>query len=395
MIEQTQEQVFGLENPTAYFDEKNDEGNVAIAQRRKQNRRKGQTADRPEKFFKAIEASKLIGRSKQWLRDNDPDAPKDSNGHSYWTLTRINEIREKAGTLIKRPEGADPIVLAFSKLKGGVGNTTACAHFAHYCAMMGLKVLAMDIDSQSTLSHVLAGLNPDLHLDEDDVPSHALESEPSEFKDIIRETYFPNVYLAPCNSLLRNLEAELTLQAFGYKEQPVDENGVTIQAYERLAYAIKDIKHMFDVIVIDCPPNLNLLTMNGLFAADGMINVLRPNGPDMASYTMFMGTLANYYEYHPRSLRYFRILVSQYQNNGGCNEVDLSLRQLHGRYVLHNKVAVNAEINRAMGLAHTVFSLYKPESTREAHNKGKEIMSLACGEILNDIRALWEMEAEH
>jgi chromosome partitioning protein len=386
--------VYGLDDPAEYFDRKNDEGNEAIALRRWKNRKNNQVEDRPEKTFKAIEASILIGRSKQWLRDNDPDAPKDDNGHAHWTIGRINELRETAGTRLKRPEGVEPLVLPFCKLKGGVGNTTACAHFAHYLAMHGLKVLAVDLDSQSTLTSTLAGLNPDIHFDDEDVPVHALENEPGEFQDVIRETYFPNVYLAPSNGLLRNLEVELTLQTFGHKPSPVDEDGNPIHANERLAYGLESVKEHFDVILIDCPPNLNVITMNALHAADGMINVLRPNGPDTASYAMFLGSLANYYHYAPRSLRYYRILVSQYQNNGGCNDEDLLLRQTFGHYVLHNKIHVNAEIGRSLGQLHTVYSLYKPVSTREAHKNGKDTMNKACGEMLSDIKAIWDMEAE-
>jgi len=394
MDEQNHATCYGLADPSAYFDQKNDEGNVAVALKRSRDRQAKNIAERKEKTYKAIAASNLIGRSRGWLRENDPDAPKDEHGHGYWTLERINELRHKAGTFQGRPEGAEPIVLALSKLKGGVGNTTTCVHLAHYLALQGLRVLAIDFDAQASLTSILGGMNPDIHLDEDDIIVHPLQHEPGAFHEVIRETYFHNVFLAPANGLLRNLEVELTLQAFGYKPSPKDENGNEIGAYERLSHGLKEYKDYFDVILIDCPPNLNLITGNALNAADGMINVLRPSGPDSASHAMYMGSLANYYSYEGKPLRYFRLLISQYQDNGACNEEDLLLRQLHGPYVLHNKIAVNAEISRAMGNLHSVYSLEKPLSTREAHNNGKKTMDKALGEILGDIRAIWEMETE-
>lgn len=395
-MELREEKQYGLANPSEYFDQKNDEGNVAIAARRAKNRQKNQTVDRPEKTWKAIEAAQMIGMSKGWLRDKDPDVPKNEQGHGIWTLDRINELRVLAGTMqsFERPSGAEPFTFAFSKLKGGVGNTTAAAHFTHYCAMMGLKVLAVDFDPQSTLTCTLGGYNPEIHLEDEDVPVYALENEPGEFVDVIRKTYFPNVYLVPSNGLLRNLEVQLTLQAFDRKGSPCDEDGQPINAYERLSYALEPVKEHFDVIVIDCAPNLNVLTMNALHASDGMINVLRPSGPDTASYSMFLGSLANYYDHYPKPLRYYRILVSQYQNNGGCNTEDMFLRQLFGQAVLQNKTHSNAEIGRALGQLHTIYSLYKPESTREAHKKGKENMNAVMGEIFNDIHAIWKMEVE-
>lgn len=383
----------GLEDPATYFDEKNDEGNAALSARRDENRRKNQKESRPQKTFKAIEASKMIGMSKSWLLKTDPDVPRDAQNHGIWDLERIEWLREVAGTAYKRPEGSEPFIMAWAKLKGGVGNTTAAVHAAHYMAMMGLKILFVDLDPQATATAALGGYNPDLELEEEDLPIHPLLDEPEAFKYCVKETYFHNVFLVPASGMLRNLEVDLQFQSLEAHKFPKDSSGNPVPAHDRLRAALEDIADDFDVIIIDCPPKIDLMTMNALGAANSLINVLKPSGADVASYSMLMGSLATYYDRFPKPLRYFRVLLSQFKEDGGSLKEEAFLKNWVGNYMMMNKIKHNAEISRSIGVLHSVFSLYKPESSRQAYNLGRETMESTLNEMLSDMKAIWAQEA--
>lgn len=213
----------------------------------------------------AKRAAKMIGRSEGWLRDNDPDVPRNEAGHGRWTLARINELRKKAGTLYQRPAGSEPIIMAASKLKGGVGNTTFVCHAAHYFAMQGLKVLVWDLDPQSSATSILAALVPDAHLEDEDLPNSALLEDMSLFPGCIRKTYFHNVHLVPSNSALQDLDLKLA-------SQQQSDSEFQIAPHERVRAALDLVKDNYDIILIDCAPALGMLTLNALMAGNALID---------------------------------------------------------------------------------------------------------------------------
>lgn len=384
----------GLEDPSSHFDKLNDIGSEALSARRDENRRKNQKESRPPKTWKAQDVVKMIGKSKSWLLNNDPDVPRDAQNHGVWDLERIESLREIAGTTYRRPEGSAPFIMAWAKLKGGVGNTTAAAHAAHYFAMMGLKCLFIDLDPQATGTAALGGYNPDIELEEDDLPIHALLNEPESFKYSVKPTYFHNVFLVPASGLLRNLEVDLEFQSLRPDQFPIGENGEPIPTHNRLSAALEDIKDDYDVIIIDCPPKIDKMSMNALGAADTLINVLRPSGADVGSYNQLCGSLAHYYDQLPKPLRYFRVMLSQFKEDGASLKEEKFMKSWVGEYMMLNKIKHNVEISRSIGVLHTVFSLYKPESSRQAYNYGVETMESVFKEMLADMKTIWAEEAE-
>lgn len=385
------EKFYGLGDPAAFFDQKSDEGNEETLKARL-FQRKGKTKREP-RTWGVIQASRMVGRTRAWMSGKHDKASE--SGQGRFTLKRINELREQANTLYRRPEGSQPFVIAFSKLKGGVGNTTACVHFAHYLAMMGLKVLVCDMDYQSSASTVLGGFNPDIHLEDEDTPKDALLHSIEDYPSSIRRTYFHNVYLAPCNSSLQEMEMDLAQQLTqSIDTYPVDNDGSPITPYDRLRAALDPIKQDFDVVLIDCAPSLGMLTSNALAAADSMINPLKPSGMDRASYTMFNASLSSYFDAMPKSLRYFRLLLSQYRQSNDTMKQELILRNIYGDYLLTNVLMDNQEIKSGPSEMATVYELEKPLSNKETYNRALKTLNSTFDEILEDLKAIWAMEAE-
>ena len=142
-------------------------------------------------------------------------------------------------------------IIALVNQKGGVGKTTTSVNLAAYLASFGKKVLLVDIDPQGNAS---SGLGVRLK-DNDEHIYHALV-EPGKFPKIIRNTSVDSLHIAPASSSLAGAAIELV--------------NVPQREY-RLRQLLEEAKLRYDYIIIDSPPSLGLLTINGLVAADEVL----------------------------------------------------------------------------------------------------------------------------
>ncbi len=137
-------------------------------------------------------------------------------------------------------------VISVTNQKGGVGKTTSAVNIAYYLARKGKKTLLVDFDPQGNAT---SGLGVDKQLLEGTMTDVILETKL--LVDVILPTDHKNLFLAPATSHLANTEVELA-QAN--------------RRFSRLKNAIETLP-AYDFIVIDSPPSLSLLTVNGLIAA--------------------------------------------------------------------------------------------------------------------------------
>jgi len=140
-------------------------------------------------------------------------------------------------------------VLAVVNQKGGVGKTTSAVNIAASVAASECRTLLIDFDPQGNASSAYGVVNPPLHV------YHALMRDCAT-KDAIVQTELETLHLIPSGADLVGAEIEL----------------VTTEARERqLALALADVRSAYDVILIDCPPSLGILTLNALTAADAVL----------------------------------------------------------------------------------------------------------------------------
>lgn len=138
-------------------------------------------------------------------------------------------------------------IIAVTNQKGGVGKTTSAVNIAYYLAKSGKKVLLVDLDPQGNAT---SGLG----IDKNELTSTMSEVllETTDLKDAILKTDHKNLWLAPTTSHLANVEVEIA--AMQHK-------------FSRLRTALETVAGDYDIILIDSPPSLSLLTVNGLIAA--------------------------------------------------------------------------------------------------------------------------------
>lgn len=142
-------------------------------------------------------------------------------------------------------------VVAFANQKGGVGKTTSAVNTAVVLAGRGVRVLLLDLDPQGNTTSSLgidkSGLNGSMY---------DLLTQELSFDEVVLRSVRPSLDVVATTSDLAGAEIELV-------NEPNRER--------RLAQALHGVRHQYDIALIDCPPSLGLLTLNGLTAANSVV----------------------------------------------------------------------------------------------------------------------------
>ncbi len=363
------------------------------------------TSDKSLRRFTSGEAAKLIGISDSTLRKmtlagEGPQPDTTSAGRRLYTLSQINEVRHLLASTARGREAHEFLphrvagdhlqVIAVTNFKGGSGKTTTSAHLAQYLALHGYRVLAIDLDPQASLSALL-GVMPEIDVKANDTLFAAIryDGKLRPLRDVVRSTYFDGLDLVPGNLELMEFEHDTP------KALVASTRGSDKIFYTRIATALDDVADRYDVVIMDCPPQLGFLTLSGLCAATAMIVTVHPQMLDVASMSQFLlmtHDLLSVVREAGAGLKYdfIRYLVTRYEpQDAPQTKVVALLRNLFDDYVLTNPMVKSAAVSDAGLSKQTLYEIGRENLTRSTYDRAMEALDAVNGEIEGLIRGAW------
>jgi chromosome partitioning protein len=181
-----------------------------------------------------------------------------------------------------RPAGVDAMTVAVANFKGGVSKSSTAMVLGQGLAVRGHRVLIVDLDPQGTLT-TLNGVLPERDVTDEMTTFPLFRREEPSIRSAIRRTYWDGLDLVAAATLLYGAEFQLA----ALSRVP------NSRFWAVLDDGLNAVRDEYDVIIIDTPPSLGFLTVNGLWAADGLLVPIPPTGLDFASSTQFWSLLAD------------------------------------------------------------------------------------------------------
>lgn len=359
--------------------------------------------------FTSGEAARLIGVSDGYLRQlsiqGEGPAPEiGTGGRRSYSLADVNALRRhlaaqggaKARQYLKWRSGDEHLhVIAVTNFKGGSGKTTTSAHLAQYLALQGYRVLAIDLDPQASLS-ALFGYQPELDLSGNDTLYGAIryDAERVPLSDIIRQTYFDGLDIVPGNLELQEFE-HTTPRHLADRQ-----SGSVAIAPEELFFArvqatIATVADRYDVVVIDCPPQLGYLTLGALCAATSVLVTVHPQMLDVASMSQFLFMTADLLTVVREAggelnFDFLRYLVTRYEpNDGPQTQIAGFLRTQFGERVLTAAMLKSTAISDAGLTKQTLYEVGRENFNRATYDRAYEALTAVNSEIEGLMLKAW------
>ena len=247
-------------------------------------------------------------------------------------------------------------VISVVNQKGGVGKTTTAVNLGAYLAWMGKFVLLVDLDPQANATSTLG---VDRSQFEHSV-YHAI-IEPISFRDIIRGTHHQGYKVAPATPDLAGARVELV---------PVENREF------RLRDALLEVRHDYDYILIDCPPSLDLLTINGLVASDEILIPVQAEYLALEGLGQLLSTIDLIKTNVRPELNVLGAVVTMYDKRNKLSaQIANELRQHFPHRVFTTMIPRNVRLTEAPSFGQTIL-------TYDAHSSGGKSYEDLAREIL-------------
>lgn len=262
-----------------------------------------------------------------------------------------------------RPPG--PKIIAVANQKGGVGKTTTTINLGAALAEKGCRVLVIDLDPQGNAS---TGLG--IESSDREYTTYDLILGEAELADVIHESETKNLMIVPATVDLSSADMEL-----------ISNEKRSFLLHDALRQRAMDA-YEFDFILIDCPPSLNLLTINAMVASHSVLVPLQSEFFALEGLSQLMLTVREIRQSANPDLRIEGIVLTMYDGrNRLSQQVEADARANLGELVFTTIIPRNVRVSEAPSFAMPVLS-YEPES------KGAQAYRALAGEVLgNNTRA--------
>lgn len=349
--------------------------------------------------FTSGEVAQLLGVGDAYLRKlhldgRGPSPEIRTGGRRYYSAEDIAALRVELEQHTKQPGSYLPgrrpgdhlQVITVVNFKGGSGKTTTAAHLAQKLALDGYRVLAIDLDPQASFS-ALHGFQPEFHLLGGGTLYDAIRYDtPVPLREVIQPSGIPGLDIVPGNLELMEFEHETPRALAGRDGQFF---------FTRIGETLSEVEAEYDVVVIDCPPQLGFLTMSALSAATAVLVTVHPQMLDVMSMCQFLLMTSNLLSVVAEAggdmdHDWLRYVVTRFEPGDGpqAQMVDF-MRSLFGEHVLANPMLKSTAISDAGITNQTLYEVEKNQFTRATYDRAIESINAVNAEIESLIQTAW------
>jgi chromosome partitioning protein len=248
------------------------------------------------------------------------------------------------------------MIIVIANQKGGVGKTTTAINLSAACAMRGKKVLLIDLDPQSNTS--LSFIDPQSV----NGGAYELFSEPDRpLDDLVYETSVDNLSLIPARISLAKLEAKLIGD---------------FDAAFKLRDRIEKLKGNYDIILIDTPPTLGILTVNAMVAANHVIIPIQSSYFALEGTDDLLETIEKIRSRPNPDLNLLGVVVTLFDRRTTIShDVESHIRSVFGKKAFKTVISRSVRLEESPAHKKSIFA-YAPRSSgaAEYESLSKEVL---------------------
>ena len=350
--------------------------------------------------FAMAEVARFLGVSpnnlkRLHLEEKGPAPEIASRGRRFYSAEKILELRAyldkhgKTGAknyVPHRRDGDKLQVIGVVNFKGGSGKTTTAVHLAQQLALAGHRVLALDLDPQASLS-ALFGFQPELDGNPSVYDALRYDEERRPLSELISRTNFPSLDIVPANLELSEYEFETPLAAQSSREGKL--------FFTRLSKALEEVDQDYDIVVLDCPPQLGYLTLTAVTASTSILINVHPEMLDLMSMSQFLLTLGNFTKSLVNAgadveMDWLRYLITRYEPTDIPQAQMLGFMQsMLAEEILANQMLKSTAISDAGLTKQSLFEIERAKFNRDTYDRAFESMYAVNAEVQELIHRAW------